>query len=183
MQSFIEHKVLEYGLLQFADQARGRFRTFLLSALDRFVWDEVAKAQAKKRAPLEGFASLEAAEGVANPTTMGAIPDPGDVAWALEVVTRAVDQTQRWYESLGNHQTWEVFRLGRIRPLLGSERPSDALIGAQCGLAAEKVSNVLNNAARKFRTELQAVVREYASHEAEVEAELRGFLEILRKAR
>jgi RNA polymerase sigma-70 factor (ECF subfamily) len=184
LQSFIAHKVLEYGLLQHADQALGRFRTFLLGALDRFVWDEVAKARAQKRAPAEGFAALEAAEAIPAPTTTGGVPDPGDVAWAREVVARAVEQTRRWYESAGNQQTWEVFRLGRIRPLLeGRERPSDAAIGAQCGLASEKVSNVLNNAARKFRTELQAVVREYASHETEVEAELRGLLEILRKAR
>ena len=183
LQSFIERKVLEYGLLQHADQARGRFRTFLLGALDRFVWDEIEKAQAQKRAPREGFAPLEAAEGVSAATTSGGVPDPGDVAWAREVVARAIDQTRRWYEAAGTLQTWEVFHLGRIRPTLeGTQRPSDQQIGAQCGLPADKVSNTVNNAARKFRTELRGVVAEYASDDAEIEAELHGLIDTLRKA-
>src|SRR6266567_87300 len=37
LQSFVAEKILENALLAQANPARGRFRTFLLNALDRFV--------------------------------------------------------------------------------------------------------------------------------------------------
>src|SRR4051794_36682601 len=36
LQGFIADKVIEYNLLGYADRGRGKFRTFLLTALDRF---------------------------------------------------------------------------------------------------------------------------------------------------
>src|SRR5579884_544814 len=44
VQSFIANRVLEKNLLASADRCRGRFRTFLLAALNRFVADEFRKA-------------------------------------------------------------------------------------------------------------------------------------------
>src|SRR5262245_15048959 len=39
VQSFIQEKVLQRNLLRLADPEKGKFRTFLLTALDRFVID------------------------------------------------------------------------------------------------------------------------------------------------
>jgi hypothetical protein len=67
--------------------------------------------------------------------------------------------------------------------MLGTgERPSDLQIGLQCGIPPDKVSNILLNATRKFRTELRAVVAEYAAEESEIEEEFHSLIEILRKA-
>lgn len=184
LHGFVERKILEYQLMRHADQARGRFRTFLLSALDRFVWDEMDKARAQKRRPEQGFVPIE--EGFDTPadTAAGAAPhDPGDVEWARGVVLRAVRQTQRWYEAQDSLKTWEAFYLARIQPMLeGAERPSDQHIGERCGLPAAQVSNTINNGARKFRTELRAIIREYTAAEAEADEELRALVEILRRA-
>jgi DNA-directed RNA polymerase specialized sigma24 family protein len=183
LQSFVEKKVLEYRLMEHAEKARGRFRTFLLNALDHFVWDEIKRDQARKRQPAAGFAPLEEAENQSPATTLAWGPDPGDVAWARAVVERAVSETRKWYESQGTPGTWQVFYLGRIQPMLGSgERPSDLQIGQQCGIPADKVSNTLTNATRKFRTELRSVVAEYAAEESEIEEEFHSLIEILRKA-
>ena len=183
LQSFVEKKVLEYRLMEHAEKARGRFRTFLLNALDHFVWDEFKKDHAQKRQPAQGFAPLEEAHDQAASTTSTEKVDPGDVAWARAVVEQAVSETRKWYESQGTPGTWQAFYLGRIQPMLGvGERPSDQQIGEQCGIAADKVSNVLLNATRKFRTELRAVVGEYAADESEIEEEFRCLIEILRKA-
>jgi len=183
LQSFVEKKVLEYRLMEHADKARGRFRTFLLNALDRFVCDEIKKDQAQKRKPAEGFAPLEEAENKPAPTTSAGGRDPSDIAWAREVVRHAAGQTKNWYESQGTPATWQAFYLGRLQPILeGRERPSDQQIGQQCGMPPEKVSNVLVNAARKFRTELRVVVAEYATEEGEIDEEFQCLIEIMRKA-
>src|ERR1700685_2576797 len=46
IQSFIEKKVLQNNLVQIADPARGKFRTVLLTALDRFLIDSRRKKSA-----------------------------------------------------------------------------------------------------------------------------------------
>jgi hypothetical protein len=182
LHSFVEKRVLEQQLMRHADRERGRFRGFLLSALDRFVWDEMKHAQAQKRRPAQGFVALDGTlEAVIPTTAIG--PDPGDVEWARSVLERAIHQTRQWYNSQGSPATWQVFNLARVQPTLaGGDRPSDREIGRQCGLPTEKISNTVNNAARKFRTELRAIVAEYATDETEIEAELRGLIELLRRA-
>jgi RNA polymerase sigma-70 factor (ECF subfamily) len=183
LQGFLEKKVLECRLMQHADKARGRFRNFLLNALDHFVLDEIERDNAQKRRPAKGFVPLE--------TKMDNMPaaaatgecDPGDVAWARDVLTEAVTRTRSWYEHEGNPRTWQAFFLGRVQPMLeGSQRPSDQEIGRHCELPPEKVSDIMNNAARKLRTELRTIVAEYAGDHAEIEEELRNLVQILRKA-
>jgi DNA-directed RNA polymerase specialized sigma24 family protein len=182
LQSFVEKKILERQLMHHADRERGRFRNFLLSALDRFVWDEIKHAQAQKRKPAKGFVPLDDSPEAAIATTATS-SDPGDVEWARGVLERAIRQTRQWYASGGSSITWEVFKLARVRPMLGgSTRPSDHEISQRCGLPADKISNTVNNAARKFRTELRTIVAEYATSETEIEAELRGLIETLRRA-
>src|SRR5262245_8754891 len=39
LQGFVQEKILERNLLAVADPAKGKFRTFLLTALDRFLID------------------------------------------------------------------------------------------------------------------------------------------------
>lgn len=183
LQSFVEQKVLEYKLMQHADKARGRFRNFLLNAVDHFVWDEIAKDRAQKRRPTEGFALFEEAENKAVSSTSNAWVDPGDVAWARTVIERATNQTKKWYESQETPEAWQVFLLARVQPMLGTgERPSDQQIAQQCGIPSENVSNILTNVTRKFRTELRAVVSEYADSKDEVKEEFRCLIEVLKRA-
>src|SRR5438874_10551281 len=56
LQEFVLRKVLERGVLSSADQSRGRFRTFLLAVLDRFVIDQSRRgAVRRKRMPLRAL--------------------------------------------------------------------------------------------------------------------------------
>jgi hypothetical protein len=49
LQNFMASKVLEQNLFSRADEAQGKFRTFLLAALGNYLIDHVRAAQAKKR--------------------------------------------------------------------------------------------------------------------------------------
>ena len=51
LQGFILSKVLEQQLAGRADAQRGKFRTFLLTALNNYVRDEVRREKADKRSP------------------------------------------------------------------------------------------------------------------------------------
>ena len=58
LQEFVLAKVLEKNLVGQADQARGRFRTFLLTSLDNFVVGQLRHQSAQKRSPGEAMLSL-----------------------------------------------------------------------------------------------------------------------------
>ena len=49
LQGFVSQKILEHNLLQAADRTKGKFRTLLLTALDRYVISHRRQLSAAKR--------------------------------------------------------------------------------------------------------------------------------------
>src|SRR5580693_2515632 len=70
LQGFLASKILDEHLIERADQQRGKFRTFLLTALDRFIINQHRFDAAQKRAPAQ-LASIddqpEPSESASNP--------------------------------------------------------------------------------------------------------------------
>ena len=58
-QGFFHEIVLNRGLIQKAEKAKGRFRSFLLHALEQYLIDERHKQTAKKRIPKDKLVSLD----------------------------------------------------------------------------------------------------------------------------
>jgi hypothetical protein len=59
LQEFVAHKVLQKNLLAQADRELGKFRTFLLTALDRFLANWRRDRHAGKRAPEGGMVNID----------------------------------------------------------------------------------------------------------------------------
>jgi DNA-directed RNA polymerase specialized sigma24 family protein len=55
VQGFITGKILQGELLARAERSKGKFRTFLLTAFDRYILNEIGKQNAQKRMPGEGL--------------------------------------------------------------------------------------------------------------------------------
>src|ERR1700678_1357040 len=49
LQSFLASKLIEQGIIERAQKEKGKFRTFLLTAMDRFLVSEMRKEKAQKR--------------------------------------------------------------------------------------------------------------------------------------
>jgi DNA-directed RNA polymerase specialized sigma24 family protein len=58
LQGFLASKVLDEHLIEHADRERGKFRTFLLTALDRFIINQHRFDAAQKRSPVQ-MASID----------------------------------------------------------------------------------------------------------------------------
>src|SRR5438046_5426270 len=56
LQGFIAGRILESKLISAASQSRGKFRTLLLTSLDRYVIDQHRHASAQKRDGARAFA-------------------------------------------------------------------------------------------------------------------------------
>jgi RNA polymerase sigma-70 factor (ECF subfamily) len=181
LHDFIADKVLRQRLLAESDPERGRFRTYLLTALDRYAVSVHRREAAQKRAPGGGFVELEEFDLPANDNGRSSA---GDVEWARQVVAEALRRTQAECEATGRANFWAMFEARVVGPLLRDENapPYEELvsrIGFQSPLQA---SNALTTAKRMFARMLEEVVGEYADSEASVGSELQQLRAILSEA-
>ena len=176
---FVAKKVLEKQLLPSARQERGRFRTFLLNALDNFVTDEIRREHRASRRPPGGFVSAEGVEEV--PAASAAMPDPADVAWARTVLHQAITRLRDYYAAKGRADLWGVFNDGFAQPILNeTEPPNMGELARRFEFrSASQASNGLGTAKQRFKHCMESVVAEYAEDPQTIEAELRDLMAIL----
>src|SRR5688572_11171276 len=83
LQEFIAGKVLEADIIDRADRTKGKFRTFLLTALDRYVISRRRHDHAEKRGGADVTGSLDAIDSASSGVkAVSASEDTFDVAWA-----------------------------------------------------------------------------------------------------
>lgn len=180
ISSFIEKKVLQQHLLRHAHKDKGRFRSYVLTALYRFAEDQRRSKDRVKRQPAGGVVSIEESHEQLTHTP-SSHPNPGDRRWALQVIEQARKRTEAFYHGKGREVTWSVFYEGCYLPLhRGDARPTDLELARRHGLAsARQVANTITNAKRRFGNFLREVVREYEPSDGEVDGEIRDLIAIV----
>jgi DNA-directed RNA polymerase specialized sigma24 family protein len=183
LQGFLAGKVLEQQILRRADQARGRFRTFLLTALDRYLVDEFRKDSAAKRSPGEAVASLGSVAEADHPPQEAA--DLFDLEWARQAVSLALGRMRRECEAGGRAPVWAVFEARVVACAFdGAEPMPYAQLVQRFGFASpEQAANVLITGKRMFARNLREVVGEYAEDDADAAEEVLRLKRILAEAR
>ncbi|MDY0168608.1 MAG: hypothetical protein RBS80_18820 [Thermoguttaceae bacterium] len=175
VQGFVANVVLEKELIATADQQRGKFRTLLLTALDRFVSNQFRGQRAKKRCPAAGplrpYDERLAVEK--------AVPDPSlafDVEWARTVVAEALQRMCGECRASNRMDVWEVFRCRVVEPLMeGAAVPDYREIVQRFGFQSpSQASNVLITGKRMYARLLKGVVAQYAGGGCDSESEIRG---------
>lgn len=176
LQSFVSRKVLEQRLIARSDRNRGRFRSFLLKALNNHVIDQLRETRAKHGAARQ-LEHLDEAELASDDQPSAAF----DRAWAKEVVAEAVRRMRIECDASGRADVWGVFEHRILAPTLHGAQPTpyDQLIGQLKLQSAEQASNVLITAKRTFARNLRGVLSESAEDDAEIEQDLRDLKGIL----
>jgi DNA-directed RNA polymerase specialized sigma24 family protein len=118
-------RLLSKNYLEAADQAKGRFRTFLLVALDRFLANEWDRAQARKRGGGCSFLPLDTvlAERLYAEQSFPELPREREYErrWALTLVEQAMGRLRGEYERAGKTDQFE-----RLKGFLGAGQGSIA---------------------------------------------------------
>jgi DNA-directed RNA polymerase specialized sigma24 family protein len=119
LQGFLADKVLEQRLIDHADPQRGRFRTFLLTALDRYVVDAHRHASALKRGPRGQMHGVDvqrddiaSRDGRASETSSDAF----DLAWAREVVDEVLANMRNQCKQTNRLELWDIFEVRYFKP-------------------------------------------------------------------
>ena len=181
VQGFLASKVLEQQILKRADPARGKFRTFLMTALERYALDEWRKDTAAKRSPAGGRAPDPLGDLAEADHPPAEAADLFDLEWARQAVDLAVSRMRRECQAGGRQDVWGVFEARVLGPTLHDAEPVPyAQLVLRFGIASpEQAVALLTTGKRMFSRNLREVVSEYAEDEHEAEEELRRLKRIL----
>jgi RNA polymerase sigma-70 factor (ECF subfamily) len=179
LQQFIADKVLRLGILKTAQRQKGKFRTFLLMALDRFVLNQIRDQNVAWRACENGWADVADEPDVTD--TAGEPSDEFDAQWARTVLADALARMREVCRKAGRNVLWDVFNHRVVQPALeGTEPSSYAELAARFSLGSPvDAANAVLTGKRMLARFLREVVGEYARDTAEVDEEIRDLRRIV----
>ncbi len=173
-------RLLERNWVGDADRQRGRFRTFLLTAMSRFLSDEWDKVRAVKRGGRVAHVpvQLDTAE-----TRYG--HEPADTVtpeqcyerrWALTLLETVLQRLQAEYEAEGNGDLF-----GKLAPCIvgGREAQPYAQLGAELKMNEGAVKVAVHRLRKRYRHLLRAEIARTTATPEEVDDELRHLFAVL----
>ncbi|MEM9419604.1 MAG: hypothetical protein AAGA25_11230 [Planctomycetota bacterium] len=179
VQGFIVEKVLEKGLVGKADAGRGKFRTLLLTALDRYLVSNFLAAGAQKR----GGGRVSSLEGLGAPVAdTSKDADAFEVEWSRRLMDQAIARMQDECKTSDRPDVWGVFHDRLLQPTLEhAEPPSyDDLVERYQIKNPTQASNLLITGKRMFARTLRSVIADYAGDdEALIQNEMNDLMQIL----
>ena len=175
-QAFFHEIVLGNELIQQADRRKGRFRSFLLAALRRFLINVKHKETALKRVPKGKLVPLE----VVDPDSLVAVSDdlsPDDCfnyAWVSSLLERVLDEVEATCHEDGMTVYWKVFEERVLQPIMDeTDPPSVKEICGQYGIPdGNKLANMVVTVKRRIRSALKKHIRDLVASPEEVSDEL-----------
>jgi DNA-directed RNA polymerase specialized sigma24 family protein len=166
--------------LGIANQERGRFRTFLLSALGNYMVNEWHRDQAQKRGAGQPTLSIDwqAAENRygLEPATDLSPEKLFERSWALSVLDRSMLRVEEDFSKRGRGDLFEALK-ARITPYSGEQGMSE--LATKFEMTEGTLRVALHSLRGKFRDALRSEVGETLDSAEEVEDELRGLFEAL----
>ncbi|HOD81812.1 MAG: hypothetical protein BWX88_04949 [Planctomycetes bacterium ADurb.Bin126] len=182
-QGFLQDVVLGKDLAAQADQAKGRFRTFLLSALDRYVVSAHRARTTLRRQPKGRMVALDAMENMDIPGQVShSSPEKAFAyAWASSLLDQVLADVKATCCQTGKSVHWEVFRLRVVQPCLREAEPlAMGDICRQYGIESEeKASNMMVTIKRAFQKHLRRRVQQWVDSDDDIDAEIQELMQIL----
>lgn len=172
--------LLEKNYLQYVERGRGKFRTFLLTALDHYVADEWDRARALKRGGAASVASLDFdradAELVQDPSTRS--PDQAFLRdWALRVMAEGLQAVRAQFAREGRTAEFEALRL-HLSYGAGAA-PTYLEVAERLGVGENEVRTLIHRTRQRYREAVLSVLRASTESEDEAREELRDLLAAL----
>lgn len=183
LQGFVLDKILIGRLLSHAKESHGKFRTLLLTALDRYTISVFRKEQSQRRSPGEGrlisMASLPEEPGCVAEATQHT--EVFDLAWIREIMRETLNRVKKSCETTNKSAHWTLFKSRVVDPILhGSETEPYAELVRRLHFATPmQASNALTTIKRMFERTFRAVVQEYTGDERDVDREIAELRKIL----
>jgi DNA-directed RNA polymerase specialized sigma24 family protein len=186
-QDFFQEVVLGRELIQRADRTKGRFRTLLLRALDRFLTSVHRKETAHKRIPPQHLVPLEEKDFAALPLEARPVnsDDVFNYTWVSDLLDRLLREVKAECLHQGMAVHWDLFRERVLRPLMEDRTPPALaeLCAAHHIDEPTRASNMIFAVKRRLQSALKRHLRQSVASDAEIGAEIRDLLAFLTRPR
>lgn len=171
-------RLLEKNWLAPADRSQGKLRSFLLTAMKRFLANERDRSQAAKRGGLHTITSIDSEEGEQLLASAATLPEEPafDRAWALTVLQATLRRLRAEYEQAGKAHEYE-----RIKPALTSLRGEidyDA-IAADLLVLPASARSMVHRLRKRFRELFREEVAGTVAAPEEIDDEMRALVAAL----
>ena len=173
-------RLLERNWVGRADQQKGRFRSFLLSAMNHFLADEWDKARAQKRGggmtpvPLQ-FDTAETRYG--HEPVDNVTPEHSyERRWALTLLEEVLQRLRSEYEQEGRTELFTA-----LHPCLVGDRTAQpyAELATKLGVSEGTVKSAVHRLRQRYRELLRDEIAQTVAELGEVDAELRYLFAVL----
>ena len=178
-QGFFEH-LLQREAFRVVEPGRGKFRSFLLAALNHFLADKHKRQQAQKRGGGKVAFSIDELKAEQRyriePVDREAPDKLFERRWAVALVDAAMERLKNEFESSGKGQ---LFRQLAGFLVDGAERRPYAEMAAELGLSETAARKAVQRLRKSFQRAVREEIAQTVSSLAEVEEELRHLWSVL----
>jgi RNA polymerase sigma factor (sigma-70 family) len=178
-QAFFERFLEKHYVKNFAPE-KGRFRTFLLAILQRFLCDQFDRSNAAKRgggAPVISLDTIEAEAMLVHTAASCSSPEAiFERAWADTVVHTSLDRLREQYEAEGRGRLFEELKVYLSRPAV---RADYGATGERLGMSVDAVGMAVVRLRRQYRAAVRAEVANTVATPAEIDDEIRFLVNLL----
>lgn len=178
-QGFFLH-LIEVGTLKRAKAERGRFRSFLLGAMQNYLNNERRRERTAKRGGGDLVFSLDADTAAARfsrePADLSTPEVQFERNWAFALIERVFRRLGEDYERAGRTPLFEA-----LHPFLAGEsaRPGYEAIGSELGMSPGAVGAAIFRMRRRYGELMREEIAHTVSTPQEVEEEISHLLAVL----
>jgi RNA polymerase sigma-70 factor (ECF subfamily) len=179
VQSFFE-RAIQKNYVAAADRERGRFRTFLLSALEHFLAKEWRKSQRLKRGGGRTMVSLDHASAetayLEEPCDDLSAEKLYDRRWALTLLEQAISRMRAEYAEGGRARLF-----AELSPMLSGDKPdvSYAELAERLSMSEGAIKVAVHRLRHRYVEILRAEVAQTVQRPEQVDEELRHLIAAL----
>ena len=184
-QGFFHEVVLGRSLIQKADRSKGRFRSFLLIALNRYLITAKTGHAAQKRIPKSKLVPLDLTDlpELRQASSELTPEDSFNYAWISSLLEQVLHEVEAKCHEDGKTVHWHIFHDRILEPIMDmTEPPSMKEICRKYAIESEtKASNMMVTVKRRFQTALRNHLRSLVVSEEQVDEELVEIMQFLPK--
>jgi hypothetical protein len=184
-QGFFQEVVLGRKLVRQARRAKGSFRKFLLTALERYVKSTYRKEIAQKRIPKNNLVSLEYIDAteLVEPLRELTAEESFHYAWVSSLLDEVFEEVEADCHAHNLTVHWNLFRDRVLEPITHeTEPPSLTEICEKYDIEdKKKASNMAVTVNRRVQAAIKRHLRQALSEETTVEQETKEIMRALLK--
>ena len=175
-QGFFHEVVLGRQLIERANRSKGRFRSYLLVALNNYISTVHAAETAQKRMPEGGLIPLEMTDPPDfSRVTENYTPEESfDYAWVSALLEQVLEDVETMCYKEGKTVHWRVFRERILVPITeGTDPASLKEICHKYDIESYRIaSNMIITVKRRFQAVLLKHLRQTVTSDGQIEGEL-----------